>query len=125
MNYEELPAFAGDLKKLLKRFRTLEEDLARWRANVLEIRRPEEWKNYGIVAIENHCETSFSSHKVRKFSCRSLKGKGVKSGLRIIFVHEAESQRITFIEIYYKGDLENENVGRLSNFCRGIGHTFP
>jgi len=35
------------------------------------------------------------------FSCKSLKGKGVRSGIRIIYAYYEEEDIIEFIEIYY------------------------
>ena len=61
------------------------------------------------------------ANKVRKFSCMSLKGKGAASGIRVIFVWEEEKQLISFIEIYYKGDQENENRERLKEFLKSNG----
>ena len=51
----------------------------------------------------------------------SLKGKGAASGIRVIFVWEEEKQLVSFIEIYYKGDQENENRERLKEFIKNSG----
>lgn len=55
--------------------------------------------------------------KVKKIACRSLKGRGVNSGLRLIYAHFPDEKKITFIELYHKNDKENEDKARiLSNF---------
>jgi hypothetical protein len=51
--------------------------------------------------------------KARKFACRALRGKGAQSGIRVIYAHFEESDRIELIEIYYKGDKENEDRQRI------------
>ena len=51
--------------------------------------------------------------KTKKFACRSLKGKGVQSGIRVIYGYSEEEDRIELIEIYYKGDKDNEDRGRI------------
>lgn len=51
--------------------------------------------------------------KARKFACRSLKGKGAQSGIRVIYAYFKQADRIEFIEIYYKGDKENEDRERI------------
>ncbi|MFH2108346.1 MAG: hypothetical protein ABII93_06735 [Chrysiogenia bacterium] len=51
--------------------------------------------------------------KAKKFACRSLKGKGVMSGIRIIYAIYPESDRIELVEIYYKGIKENEDRPRI------------
>ncbi|WP_095558650.1 hypothetical protein [Candidatus Endomicrobiellum trichonymphae] len=54
--------------------------------------------------------------KVRKMACKFLKGKGGRSGLRVIYVFEQKEKKVTFIEMYYKSEQENENKKRLSAF---------
>jgi hypothetical protein len=50
-------------------------------------------------------------------ACKALKGRGVNSGLRLIYAYFNEEQRITFVELYFKGDKENEDRQRiLDNF---------
>jgi len=66
-----------------------------------------------FVKIENFCGANYSSNKVKKFACRSMPGKGVQSGIRIIFIYEKSKQLVTFVEMYYKGDKPEEDHGRL------------
>jgi len=55
--------------------------------------------------------------KVKNFRCRSLKGKGSQSGIRIIYAYFLDKKRIEFIEIYIKSEKENHNKDRiLSNY---------
>ena len=76
-----------------------------------------------LVDIEGFCGEDYKSKKVRKFACASLKGKGGNSGIRVIFVYEnvGGKHNIAFIEIYFKGDQENENRERLANFLKELG----
>ena len=72
-----------------------------------------------LVDIKGYCGEKYKSQKVRKFACRSLKNLGNRSGIRVIFViefMENKNLKITFIEIYYKGDKANEDRSRLSDF---------
>ena len=69
-----------------------------------------------LVDIEGMCKDNYRSKKVRKFACKSLKNLGNRSGIRVIFVLEEEILKITFIEIYYKGDKEIEDKERLKRF---------
>lgn len=57
-----------------------------------------------------------SVYKAKKFACRSLKGKGVNSGIRIIYAYFENEDRIELVEIYYKGDKENENRDRILEY---------
>ncbi len=45
-------------------------------------------------------------YKVTKFACKALKGKGARSGMRLIYSQHPDEFKVTFIEIYYKGDME-------------------
>lgn len=77
-----------------------------------------------LVDIEGFCSEDYKSKKVRRFTCASLKGKGGNSGIRVIFVLELDGNdyKITFIEIYFKGDQENENRERLAKFLKELGY---
>jgi hypothetical protein len=51
--------------------------------------------------------------KAKKFACRSLKGKGVASGIGVIYAYFEQEDVIELVEIYYKGEKENEDRNRL------------
>lgn len=55
-------------------------------------------------------------YKVVKFACRSLPGKGNRSGIRIIYAFYEQGCRVEYVEIYYKGDKENEDRGRIRKY---------
>jgi hypothetical protein len=57
-------------------------------------------------------------YKAKKFACRSLKGKGVQSGIRVIYAYFEEKDKIELIEIYYKGDKENEDRERILRYYK-------
>ncbi|GHT15426.1 hypothetical protein AGMMS49573_01800 [Endomicrobiia bacterium] len=68
------------------------------------------------MPIQGFCSPDYRSMKVRKMACKFLKGKGGRSGLRVIYVFEQKEKKVTFIEMYYKSEQENENKKRLSAF---------
>jgi len=45
-----------------------------------------------------------------------LKGKGAHSGIRLIYAFFEDSGTIDLIEIYYKGDKENEDRERVRKY---------
>ena len=47
--------------------------------------------------------------KVKKIACKSLKGRGANSGLRLIYAHFEEEKRIVMIELYHKNYKELED----------------
>ncbi|MCD4674916.1 MAG: hypothetical protein K8S18_02835, partial [Desulfobacula sp.] len=74
--------------------------------------------NQGIVEIAGLGIDYPRIYKARKFACRSLKGKGSKSGIRIIYAYFDKEDKIEFIEIYFKGDKENEDRNRLKKYTK-------
>ncbi len=111
MKFDELSEFSKDLKALLKRYRTLNEDL-----NVVKTilrKKPEERPPFSYRIDNLGLETCVI--KVKKIACKALKGRGVNSGLRLVYAHFPADQRIVFVEIYHKKDKENEDRQRISN----------
>ena len=113
-----LPEFGKDKKKLLKRFRTLDEDLSTFIEVQLKLLHKLGIDNNSCELIENLGITNPKIFKVKKFACKALKGKGVRSGIRIIYSYFEEEDKIKFIEIYYKGDKENEDRERIFKYYR-------
>ena len=72
-----------------------------------------ELDNKGIVEISGLDIEYPKIYKARKFACRFLKGTGSRSGIRIIYAYYPDLDKIEFIEIYYKGDKENEDRERI------------
>lgn len=113
MTFYELTEFKKDLKNLLKKYRTLNDDLDVVK-QVLEV-IPDERPPFSFRIDNLGLETCVI--KVKKIACKALKGRGVNSGLRLIYAHFPDEQKITFIELYHKNDKENEDKQRiLKNF---------
>ena len=108
-----LPEFMRDLKGLSKRFRTLEEDLATLvRAQIIPFHKLG-IDNRGIFQISGLPFLEPTIFKVKKFACKALKGRGANSGLRLIYAYFEEADRVELLEIYFKGDKENEDRDRI------------
>jgi mRNA-degrading endonuclease RelE of RelBE toxin-antitoxin system len=109
----ELGEFQKDVKFLQKKYRSLLEDLAvvKLVLSVMPNQRPPfsfEISDLGLTT----CVI-----KVKKIACKSLKGRGVNSGLRLIYAYFPNEEKVIFIEIYHKSNKENEDRGRiLANF---------
>jgi mRNA-degrading endonuclease RelE of RelBE toxin-antitoxin system len=109
-----LNEFDREFKKLLKRFKTLDEDLnnfIKFQLNLTHKLNIIEKKN--IVRISNLNIDSPKIYKARRFACKSLKGKGARSGMRIIYAYYEEDDIIEFIEIYHKAQKANEDRDRI------------
>ena len=113
MEFGEIEEFKKDLKQLSKKFKTLDDDLKTVK-KVLTVspdeRPPFSYRIDGLGI--NTCII-----KIRKIACKSLKGRGSESGLRLVYAHYPKEARIVFIELYFKGDKEKEDRVRiLKNF---------
>ena len=111
-----LPEFEKDLRRLLRRFKTLEDDLRIFIETELVLYHRLKKDNKGVFEISDLGIQTSRIFKAKKFACRSLKGKGVQSGIRVIYAYDEEEDRIELIEIYYKGDKENEDRTRILKY---------
>jgi mRNA-degrading endonuclease RelE of RelBE toxin-antitoxin system len=109
IEFDELSEFKKDLKDLLKKYKTLKEDLEVVKLDLND--EPGEGPPFSFRINNLGIETCII--KVKKIACKALKGRGVNSGFRLIYAHYPDEQKITFIELYHKNDKENENRKRI------------
>lgn len=109
MTFDELTEFQRDLKNLLKKYRTLNDDLAEIKT-ILK-KKPDERPPFSYRIDNLGLETCII--KVKKIACKALKGRGVNSGLRLIYAHFPDEQKITFIELYHKNNKGNQDEKRI------------
>ena len=113
MIFLELDEFQKDVKFLQKKYKSLLEDLAVVKL-VLSV-MPNQRPPFSFEISDLGLKTCII--KVKKIACKSLKGRGVNSGLRLIYAHFPEEDKIVFVELYHKNDKENEDRRRiLANF---------
>lgn len=105
--------FDRDLKKLLRRFRSLEDDLSTLVRTQLSIYHKLNVDNGGVFRLTGLPFEVPQVFKAKKFACKALKGRGVKSGLRLIYSYFPETDTVELVEIYFKADQENEDRQRL------------
>ncbi|HCS46912.1 MAG TPA: hypothetical protein DIW61_01085 [Candidatus Aminicenantes bacterium] len=117
-----LPEFERDLKRLRKRFRTLEEDLATVLKAQVVLYHKLGIDNKGTCRVPDLPFEVPEIYKVRKFACRALKGRGAASGMRLIYAYFREEDAVELVELYFKGDKEQEDRGRiLAIYAEGPG----
>jgi mRNA-degrading endonuclease RelE of RelBE toxin-antitoxin system len=109
-NFEYLPAFEKEFKKLAKRYRSLGDDLKTFE-QVLQIFPTGQGKNFTIL----HGGETVKIVKAR-LACRTLKDRS----LRIVYAFQGKNVTFLYLEIYFKGDKENENTERLAEYLRSI-----
>ena len=113
MIFVELDEFKKDLKSLLKKYRSLTEDLAVIK-QILKV-FPKERPPFSFEI--NDLKLNACIIKVKKIACKSLKGRGVNSGLRLVYAYFPEEFKIVFVELYHKNSQESEDRERIkANF---------
>ena len=114
MNFAELEEFNKDLKSLLKKYRTLNDDLDIVKKVLTTL--PNERPPFSFRVDNLGIETCVI--KIKKIACKALKGRGVNSGFRLIYAYFKEEERIIFVELYHKNDKENENRDRIKKYFK-------
>jgi mRNA-degrading endonuclease RelE of RelBE toxin-antitoxin system len=115
-NISRLPEFDEELGKLGKRFRTIRADLEIFIDKQLYLYHKLRIDNRGIFQISGLSIDNPRLFKAKKFACRSLPGKGVQSGIRIIYAYFEKQDKIELVEIYFKGDKETEDRRRITKY---------
>ncbi len=109
-SFNELPKFSKEFKRFLKKYRSLSDDLVEFKRIVSVIPLGNS-KHFSVITkIERRIIV-----KARLF-CRYLKG----SSLRIIYAFHCQSCKIDFIEIYFKGEKENEDYERIKEYLKNF-----
>lgn len=111
-------SFKRDLKKLKKRFKTLDVDLETFISTSIRAihvlgHPPESQGHFPVRGLGIEAEGVFVA---KRFACMSLKGTGSRSGIRVVYKFEDKMLYLFLIEIYYKGDKETENIKRIKSF---------
>ena len=118
--YEEIPEFQKDLKRLLKKYPSLADDLKLVKSAAIELFHINKINNLSIFPIPNFCNETIQICKIKKFACKSLKGRGAKSGIRVVYAFHLTKMKVDFIEIYFKADQENENRERIKSYLKNV-----
>ncbi|MFA5729616.1 MAG: hypothetical protein WC938_00075 [Candidatus Paceibacterota bacterium] len=118
IKYEETNGFRKDFKRLVKKYRTLKEDLEVVKSNTIELYHLKGIENQSIFPIPGFCNESLQICKIKKFACKALKGRGAMSGIRVIYAFHLSSHVVEFIEIYFKGEQVNENKERINDYLK-------
>jgi len=113
MKIETLTDFERDLKRLLKKYRTLNNDIEQ----IKEVLRVKPYSRPPFSFRIEGLGLTTCVIKIKKIASDSFKGRGVNSGFRLIYAYFEQEKRIVFIELYHKNEQENEDRERiLGNF---------
>jgi len=102
----QLPEFEKELKKLSKKYPSLVSDIEDIKPVLLECPTGI-GKNFTIIKIRENVKIV----KVR-IHCESLRSREI----RLIYSYSPDKIEFIYIEIYFKGDKENEDRKRIEEY---------
>ncbi|MDP3710758.1 MAG: hypothetical protein Q8R29_03515 [bacterium] len=105
-HFNALPEFEKEFKRLSKKYKTLDDDFEKFK-NVLLAAPTGVGKNFVII----HSTEAITIVKAR-MACRALRDRS----LRVIYAYRESIKTIDFIEIYFKGEKENEDRERIKKY---------
>lgn len=112
MQFSETDEFKKEFKRLKKKYATLSDDYENLKKVLVKFPRGTGSRHCNKL---KEAEESFV-FKARMM-CRSVRG----ATFRVVYFLDAENDKIVFIEIYFKGEQENENRERIDvEFARLI-----
>ena len=110
MRFDSLAEFEKELKRLSKKYRSLPDDLEEFK-KVISVIPLGTSKHFNVL----HSVGNVKVVKARLF-CRYLKG----TSLRVIYSYDGAKIEFVFIELYFKGDKENEDRERIKKYLKGL-----
>ncbi|HEY4511258.1 MAG TPA: hypothetical protein VJH55_00220 [Candidatus Paceibacterota bacterium] len=108
--FYQLPQFRKDLKKLSRKYPSLQSDIEDIQP-VLLASPSGIGKNFTII----NTAKEITIVKVR-IHCESLRARSV----RLIYAYHKDRIEFMYIEIYFKGDKENEDRERIIDYLKSI-----
>ncbi|MDO8520997.1 MAG: hypothetical protein Q7S52_02690 [bacterium] len=109
-HFKRLPEFENEFARLKKKYRTLEQDLADLE-QIIECFPTGRGKNFAIL----HNSDDVVVVKAR-MACDALRN----NSLRIIYAYHGKDVSFVHIELYFKGEKENENRQRIKEYLKLI-----
>src|SRR3989338_8735981 len=107
-HFNALAEFEKEFKRLFKKYKTLDDDFEKFK-KILITAPVGIGKNFVII----HSSPPIKIVKAR-MACRALHDRS----LRIIYAYLEPEQRIDFVEIYFKGEKENEDRERIQEYLK-------
>ena len=102
IEYRCCDKFEKQFKKLIKKYCSLKEDLEIAKKSAIELWHISKINNEAVFLIPKFDKKTVQIYKLKKFACKALKGKGVRSGIRLIYAFYPKKFEVEFLEIYFK-----------------------
>lgn len=107
--FSQSSEFEKELKKLSKKYPSLQQDLADLE-DVLVVLPTGSGKNFTII----HHSEQVKLVKTR-LACKSLRDRS----MRVIYAYHDKTITFVYIELYFKGSKENEDRERITEYLKG------
>jgi len=111
-SFNKLPQFEKEFLKLSKKYKSLPEDLKKLE-NLIALEPIGLGTNFVVI----HQSDEVKIVKAR-LACKSLRGRSI----RIIYAHHTDTFTFVYIEIYFKGNKENEDRKRIEDYIKNTRH---
>jgi len=113
------PEFSKDVKKLTKKYASLSEDINTF-LQALKINLPDKLRDTVRISGLGEKYSDFAVYKVRSFRCKSMFGKGSRSGIRVIYEYCTTTDTIGLIQIYsHSQNVSNHDIERIHSYLDG------
>jgi ABC-type Fe2+-enterobactin transport system substrate-binding protein len=109
-HFSYLPEFVKELKKLIKKYRSLEQDLRELEQIITKVPTGV-GKNFTII----HRHKQVEIVKTR-LACASLKARS----MRVIYAYHQDLSIFKYMELYFKGKKENEDRQRIKEYLKNF-----
>lgn len=109
-HFNSLPEFEKEFFRLSKKYPSLIEDLKKFEK--LVSLNP---VGLGVNFVTIHFSPEVKIVKTR-LACKSLR----KRSIRIIYAYQGNRRTFMYLEIYFKGDKENEDRERIKQYLKSI-----
>jgi len=109
--FSKLPEFTKELKKLSRKYPSLESDIEDIKP-ILSESPTGIGKNFTIIKTTDRVKIIKA-----RIHCESLRSRAV----RLIYSYCESEIKFLFIEIYHKGNKENEDRERIKEYLKSIG----
>ena len=107
-SFDLSPEFEKNFKQLFKKYRTLDDDLEKFKA-ILLTHPTGVGTNFTIIHSEQACKIVKA-----RMACRALRDRS----LQLIYAYLAENDEFYFIELYFKGEQMNETRALIKEFLK-------
>lgn len=110
-HFNQLPEFEKAFLKLFRKYKSLPEDLRKLETIITN-------PDIGPVGVGKNFITLHQSENIKivkaRLACMSLRERS----MRVVYAYHSDKIEFMYIEIYYKGDKENEDNERIKKYLQ-------